>query len=314
MSNSTCSVENCERPRTKRTWCSTHYARWRKTGSVSRNCTSCGKEITFNNGGSQYCSTECRSCRVEGCENGIASKGFCEVHYRRVLKHGGPGKPCWGCGKDILSLTESRYCGDDCRPRCAIEGCEETVHGKGLCKPHYHSQYKGRDPHTYKKPEPIPDFYTCIVCHEDFRPWGQSRKYCSKKCAMLFKRYGNDIPPLDFECVSCGTTVKRDRFSTHGLKPNRSRCDSCATRRGLRKLYKEFYSSPKSKVDGCALCGEAVDRSLEWPHPLSKSVDHIVPISKGGTDDIENLQLAHLRCNISKHDRLLDHSQIKLAL
>lgn len=86
------------------------------------------------------------------------------------------------------------------------------------------------------------------------------------------------------------------------------------TRRGLRKLYKKFYSSPKSKVDGCALCGEAVDRSLEWPHPLSKSVDHIVPISKGGTDDIENLQLAHLRCNISKHDRLLDHSQTKLAL
>ena len=34
MPNPTCSVEGCEKPTDCRTWCSTHYARWRRHGSV----------------------------------------------------------------------------------------------------------------------------------------------------------------------------------------------------------------------------------------------------------------------------------------
>ena len=33
------------------------------------------------------------------------------------------------------------------------------------------------------------------------------------------------------------------------------------------------------------------------------SVDHIVPISKGGDNVLENIQLAHLRCNVIKSNR-----------
>lgn len=36
------------------------------------------------------------------------------------------------------------------------------------------------------------------------------------------------------------------------------------------------------------------------------TVDHIIPISKGGTYDIENLQLAHESCNLMKVDALPD--------
>jgi hypothetical protein len=37
------------------------------------------------------------------------------------------------------------------------------------------------------------------------------------------------------------------------------------------------------------------------PHPLSASIDHIVPLVAGGTDDHSNLQLAHLFCNLHKN-------------
>jgi hypothetical protein len=35
--------------------------------------------------------------------------------------------------------------------------------------------------------------------------------------------------------------------------------------------------------------------------PLAASIDHILPRSRGGTDDDGNLQITHLRCNLLKH-------------
>lgn len=55
----------------------------------------------------------------------------------------------------------------------------------------------------------------------------------------------------------------------------------------------------------CGICGRPVDKSLPFPHPLSPTVDHIIPIEKGGHPSaIENLQLAHFACNRQKSDRL----------
>ena len=54
----------------------------------------------------------------------------------------------------------------------------------------------------------------------------------------------------------------------------------------------------------CGICGEAIDRALRWPHPASASIDHILPLSKGGAHSQENAQWAHLRCNLRKGDRL----------
>lgn len=55
---------------------------------------------------------------------------------------------------------------------------------------------------------------------------------------------------------------------------------------------------------GCALCGEAIDLSLVYPDPFSRSVDHILPLSRGGAHELQNCQLAHLRCNQSKGARI----------
>ena len=55
----------------------------------------------------------------------------------------------------------------------------------------------------------------------------------------------------------------------------------------------------------CGICGQPVDFSLKYPHPLSACIDHIVPIDKGGHPSaLENLQLAHLSCNRAKWDKL----------
>lgn len=54
----------------------------------------------------------------------------------------------------------------------------------------------------------------------------------------------------------------------------------------------------------CGLCDKPVDPAVSWPDRSSASLDHIVPLSKGGTHTYENVQLAHLSCNVSKGNRV----------
>ena len=55
--------------------------------------------------------------------------------------------------------------------------------------------------------------------------------------------------------------------------------------------------------DSCQLCFKPIDFDLAHPDPMSRTIDHISPLSTGGWHTIENLQLAHLRCNIRKGNR-----------
>lgn len=53
----------------------------------------------------------------------------------------------------------------------------------------------------------------------------------------------------------------------------------------------------------CGLCGGGVDRSLLYPHPMSASLDHVVPLAAGGHHVPSNLQCSHLTCNVRKGAR-----------
>lgn len=54
----------------------------------------------------------------------------------------------------------------------------------------------------------------------------------------------------------------------------------------------------------CGLCSEPLFEGPVFPDPLSPSLDHIVPLSKGGTHTQDNIQLAHLGCNVRKGNRV----------
>lgn len=59
----------------------------------------------------------------------------------------------------------------------------------------------------------------------------------------------------------------------------------------------------------CGICGQPVDMSLKYPHPMSATIDHIIPVNgpgglKGHPSSIDNLQLAHFSCNRQKSDKI----------
>ena len=56
------------------------------------------------------------------------------------------------------------------------------------------------------------------------------------------------------------------------------------------KYYEALFAIQKS---ACALCGKRVTKT-------TRSIDHKIPRSKGGSDRLTNLQLVHRGCNSSK--------------
>lgn len=60
----------------------------------------------------------------------------------------------------------------------------------------------------------------------------------------------------------------------------------------------------------CGICGQPVDKTLKYPHPMAPCIDHIIPIDRGGhPSDIHNLQLAHWKCNRAKSNKLIIPAQ-----
>ena len=74
---------------------------------------------------------------------------------------------------------------------------------------------------------------------------------------------------------------------------------------GHRTEYERNRKIILATQDICALCGEPVDKRIKYPDPYAATIDHIIPVSKGGhPSDLENLQLAHFKCNRDKADKL----------
>ena len=53
----------------------------------------------------------------------------------------------------------------------------------------------------------------------------------------------------------------------------------------------------------CGICREPVPRAVLYPDPLYGTLDHVIPVTEGGTNDLWNLRLAHMRCNRSRGNR-----------
>lgn len=81
---------------------------------------------------------------------------------------------------------------------------------------------------------------------------------------------------------------------------------------GHRTAYERNKKVIFKTQNTCGICGHLVDFGLKSPHPMSASIDHIIPVSKNGhPSDISNLQLAHRACNRQKADKVFSEVDSK---
>ncbi len=110
--------------------------------------------------------------------------------------------------------------------------------------------------------------------------------------------------------------IKATNRAYHKANPEKIKANKRVSGHKRRALkYKTQVEFINEKIvfmrDGwiCQHCKKRVNRKLRWPDPLSPSLDHIMPLSKGGAHIYSNVQLAHFVCNVSKNVNVLSQGE-----
>lgn len=145
--------------------------------------------------------------------------------------------------------------------------------------------------------------------------------YCSRACKDIAKNAARqaavDAAKPERECAYCAALLPRSmradakfcsadcNMQAHRQTRNfRRRAGEEAPKRPRKKPLINLAAIAKRDKYRCGICGDRVDMKLKHPDPGFPSLDHIVPLAHGGDDlNPANLQLAHLRCNLSKRDK-----------
>lgn len=164
----------------------------------------------------------------------------------------------------------------------------------------------------------------CPVCSKSFERSRRDQRFCSVFCSDVNRGQRRAVPlpltvcALDDCDVEFQPMFLRQRCCSeaHGKKLwNRKNPEPWNDRKRdhyhRRRALKAGASTGRPVVlaeirmrDGnrCHLCDKTVPDKA-WPHPQSPSLDHVVPLSKGGAHDPDNVKLAHLECNTAKGNR-----------
>lgn len=54
----------------------------------------------------------------------------------------------------------------------------------------------------------------------------------------------------------------------------------------------------------CNICKDTIDKKYRCPDWRAATIDHIVPLSRGGTHTWDNTAPAHLGCNLKKDNQM----------
>lgn len=161
---------------------------------------------------------------------------------------------------------------------------------------------------------------TCPMCGTSFRPERTAKQvHCSPACASRARRDSATRQCRESDCdrpvrarEMCNMHLRRT-YRAEGIEASPAWTDRRRENYQRRRALKAGVDAERIvnreifERDGwsCGLCSEPVDTEIAWPDPRSPSLDHIVPLSRGGSHTAANVQLAHLGCNVEKGDRML---------
>lgn len=223
-----------------------------------------------------------RVCCIHGCGRKHYGKFLCNTHYLRLRLTGTTNK----------RVREPKL--------CRMPNCDKRAEKHRWCGKHWTRIQKNGSPLDKAQKWVVRDYPECVVCKGPINKGNGFRRYCSQSCAVIANRGKR---PGESACGQCGTPLDMTERNEAGrlISSNRAYCEDCRGGVNLRK-----YVAPLFERDGadCSICGDAIDMTLVYPHPKSRSVDHVLPRSLGGTEDMSNLALACLICNITKQARV----------
>lgn len=206
------------------------------------------------------------ACSVEGCNLSAVCRQFCNPHYQVWYHHGDP------LARSIRQPNNGH---------CAISGCRRPPRSRTAkwCEMHYYRQRRNGNPLMLVLAAPDAPVTQCRQCGghvRDSRGW----YYCSERCYARARRGRVEAVAL---CLVCGAALPPS------TRVDRRYCSgSCRKQAAGKGMNLDLLG----KRDGwrCHICGGVVERK-------DASQDHLIPVSRGGKSDPNNLALAHRGCN-----------------
>lgn len=159
---------------------------------------------------------------------------------------------------------------------------------------------------------------TCPICGKEFEVISGT-KYCSDECRkeaaairswhhaykkQIYKRYCTECGRIFItnksEKIFCGSACAR-RQAMRGRNAIR-RGSSNKLDMVIEKVsYSEIYERDEGR---CHICGEKVHEEYNRHDRLSGTLDHVIPLARGGDHTYDNIKLAHMVCNSIKADKV----------
>ncbi|HEY5576220.1 MAG TPA: HNH endonuclease [Clostridiaceae bacterium] len=280
-------------------------------------CKICGKEFDRKINRQKCCSDECSKINKAQYDK--------EKHARYKLEKPKYKKICPSCGLDFETILEKSIC---CSEKCAALISNNKIEIKKCLN--CGKEFNGKRGNLYcssscknKYRESVAKYtHKCIFCGKEFKSNAENRTYCSNKCFL------KDITKHKAICEHCGK-----EFVGKNKRPNRFCSRKCFCQhlgfedknmpkyksvvsdmqhiKKAKKFHVEYeHMDPLDLYEKdnwkCAICGEKIDKNLYYPNPMSASIDHIIPFTKGGTHTKGNVRATHLRCNIIRGNKLIE--------
>lgn len=181
---------------------------------------------------------------------------------------------------------------------CLVDECKGSHKARGYCKKHYARYLRYGDASITKKPGNGSNKGLLCKFGDDNKVYAKG--VCQKHYDAL--RNGWDGALTAQLCVTCDSPISPFRADGRLVLRQQFYCsDPCKKRHGYGITIQELVD--RDGTD-CSLCGKHIELNLVYPDPLSRSIDHIIPRSRGGSDEGSNLALAHLVCNYRKHNNV----------
>lgn len=239
-------------------------------------CASCNKTVKTIRYNTKYCSDACRQ------------------RERKIALNG--RKKCKGCKESIIGLQNVAYCASKCKDthllstkrirliynQCIVCGCTKLSRRKSM----FCSE-------------------TCRREHKDrvVKKWYQENK------ETILQRVKDSKQKRKAKCKECSCfyeTTKKNSFCTKVCaKKYHNRKKEVIRRERIVSNGKVDWSisiERLTKRDGktCYLCKESMEYQTHYNDDNYPSIEHVKPISKGGTHTWDNVKLAHRKCNAMK--------------
>lgn len=224
-----------------------------------------------------------RPCSITGCENGNAngSTGYCRTHHSRLMKHGDP----------LITMKGRAH------------KVQHTADGLRICK----VCGAGKPLADFHKDSVAPDGYRaqCKPCRNGYMASYYEDNRDSRVAYEKMRRTdrAGHMRALDMARYERHRD-KRIALASDHVRIRRARLAGVETDKGVTiRALREIGG------DLCCYCGVLMDfaRGVRGDGIPSNraSLEHVVPISRGGGHTFENTALACHLCNVTKNAKLV---------